>query len=147
MAWSSGGLYLSVNLTSWPTWYKEKPFSFSRGSWESDGKQQHGWSSQAREMNGSKYVSNHMREKLLLPSASLWALTNTGKAFWSDFFMGSKFFYQNGMKKAGGGGHGVLIAEVFFYWNEFLKQSIQSCAIAPHERDVAECCHSTAWSV
>lgn len=114
---------------------------------EPDGKQHHGRSSQAREMNGNKYISNHMWEKLSLPSASLQALINTGKAFWSDIFMGSKFFYQYAViKNAVGGRHGVLISEVFFCWNEFLKQSIQSCATAPHEQDVAECCHSTAWS-
>lgn len=80
-----------------PGWYKERPFSLSKESQESDGKHHHGRSSQ---INRNKYISDYMWEKLLLPSASLRVLTHTGKAFWSDLFMGSKFLCQHGMKKS-----------------------------------------------
>jgi len=54
-----------------------------------------------------------MWEMLVLPSASVPALINIGKAFLSDFFMGSKFFCGNEVKKTGGDGQGVLLPTYF----------------------------------
>lgn len=70
--------------------------------------QQHrGRSSQARERNGSIYISSHTQEALLFPSATVPALTNFGRAFLPAYFTGSKFFCQGGVKKTDGDGQGV----------------------------------------
>lgn len=70
------------------------------------------------------------------------------KSFLVRLFYGKQVFMPAwGEKKQVEVGMECWSLRYFFCWNEFLKESIQSCATAPHEQDVAECCHSTAWSV
>lgn len=69
-----------------------------------------------------------------------------GKLFRQTFSWEASFFCQHRVKKAGGGGHRVLISEVFFCWNEFLNQVFnlvpqhrmsrmwQNVVIAPHDQ-------------
>lgn len=133
---SSGGLHLSMNLTSWPT-SPDQP-GVRRGLFPYPG-------------GGGNLMANSIMEDLVKPEK--WMGVNTfhitcgkncpfqvpvcklwltlEKLFGQIFSWEAGFSASTGWKKS----------------NEFLKQSIQSCATAPHEQDVAECCHSTTWSV
>lgn len=136
MARSSEGLYLPLYLTSWPT--SPDQAGIKRGLFP--------------------YLRNHRNqmENIIMEDLVKWIGINTfqitcgkncyfqvqvwefwltlEKLFGQTFLWEASFYASMGWKKAGGGGHGVLISEVFFLlkWISETKHSIL--------------CHSTAWA-